>query len=96
MKKVYLAGLLLLFLFSGFILTYPKVAGADEKMKVIIDRFEGEFAVVELPDRTTANMSVKLLEPGFKEGDIVEIRILQSETQSRKKAMDDLVKDLFE
>jgi hypothetical protein len=35
-------------------------------MQCIIDRFEGEFAVVELPDRTMVNMP-RILVPGAKE-----------------------------
>ena len=41
-------------------------------MKVIIDRIEGEFAVVELSDKTTVNVLKKLFGDA-KEGDIFNI-----------------------
>ena len=52
-------------------------------MKVVIDRFEGKYAVVELPDRTMVNMP-KVLVPDAREGDIILISIDASETSKRK------------
>ena len=96
MKKVLYLSLLLLFLFSGVVLTYKKAAEAGYGMKVIIDRFEGNFVVVELPNKTTVDMDIKLLEPDVKEGDIIEIRTLRHETENRKNKVQDLMKELFE
>ena len=42
-------------------------------MKVTIDRFEGEFAVCEKPDRTMINIEKEKLPVGAKEGDILVI-----------------------
>jgi len=65
-------------------------------MKVTIDRFEGEYAVVELPDRTIVNMP-KVLVPGAREGDIISITVDAGETSKRRenirKLMDDVWKD---
>ncbi len=96
MKKVLYLSLLLLFFLSGVVLTYKKAAEAGCGMKVIIDRFEGDFAVVELPNNTTVDMDIKLLEPDVKEGDIIEIRTLQHETENRKNKVQGLMKELFE
>ena len=52
-------------------------------MRVVIDRFEGEYAVVELPDRTMVNIPSALLD-GAREGDVVEIRIDLKETEKRR------------
>lgn len=70
-------------------------------MKVTIDRFEGDFAVVEKPDRTMMNIRRSKLPAGAKEGDIliiedINVRIDPSETAKRKKAVDALMKDLWE
>lgn len=65
-------------------------------MKVIIDRFEGDYAVVELPNKTTVDMPLKLLEPGVKEGDIIEIKALAIETRSKKNKVNQLINDVFE
>lgn len=70
--------------------------GADKPMKVIIDRFEGNYAVVELPDKTTVDMPTKLLESGAKEGDVIEIKTLQVVTQERKFKINKLMDDVFE
>lgn len=63
-------------------------------MQVIVDRFEGNFAVVELPDKTMINVDRRLL-PGAKEGDVVEIKILQEKTKQRRDAIDKLAKDVW-
>ena len=41
-------------------------------MEVIIDRFEGEYAVVEIDKDKFVNLP-KILVPGAKEGDVVKI-----------------------
>jgi len=64
-------------------------------MKVVIDRFEGDFAVAELPDRTMANMP-KCLVPDAKEGDVVNISIDKEETDLRKSRISEKVKNLFD
>ena len=55
-------------------------------MKVIIDRFEGEYAIVELEIGKCVNIP-KVLIPNSNEGDIVRIEIekrkLKKETYSR-------------
>ncbi len=53
-------------------------------MKVIIDRFEGDFAVVEYESGKTANMPKILLDSTAKEGDVVEISLLSQETEEKK------------
>lgn len=65
-------------------------------MKVIIDRFEGNYAVVELEDRNTVNMPKKLVPPEAKEGDVIEIRIDHQETELRRKYIQQLMKDIWE
>ncbi len=63
-------------------------------MQVTIDRFEGEYAVVELENKTTVKMP-KVLVPGAKESDVVEIRILTQETTARKDEIEDLMDEVF-
>lgn len=65
-------------------------------MKVIIDRFEGDYAVVELNDRSTVDMPKPLLPKEAKEGDVIEISIDKKETESRKRRIQQLMKDLWE
>lgn len=50
-------------------------------MRIIIDRFEGDFAVVELEDKSFVDMPLKLIPEGAKEGDILEIEINREETE---------------
>lgn len=64
-------------------------------MKVIIDRFEGDYAVVEIDVGKFVNMP-KTLIPNAKEGDVVEIIVNQEETQKRKEHIKDLMSNLFQ
>lgn len=50
-------------------------------MRIIIDRFEGDFVVVELEDKSFVDMPLKLIPEGAKEGDILEIEINREETE---------------
>ncbi|NLM37659.1 MAG: DUF3006 domain-containing protein [Firmicutes bacterium] len=58
-------------------------------MRVIIDRFEGEYAVVELEDGSMAYLAAKLL-PGAREGDVVLITVDHEATARRKKRIQGL------
>ncbi len=64
-------------------------------MKVVIDRFEGAFAVVETEDGSFVDMPA-VLAAGAKEGDVLDIRIDQAETQERKKRIQSLMDQLFQ
>lgn len=63
-------------------------------MKVIIDRFEGEYAVVEIDVGNCVDVP-KVLFPNAKEGDVVEIKIDYEETKKRKKHVEKLIKNIF-
>ncbi|MDR1690187.1 MAG: DUF3006 domain-containing protein [Clostridiales bacterium] len=63
-------------------------------MKVVIDRFEGEFAVAELPDGSTVNIPVKVLDDAH-EGDVVNIEADAAETEKRRNAAADRLKRLY-
>lgn len=64
-------------------------------MKVIIDRFEGEYAIVEIELGKYTNIP-KILLPNAKEGDIIKIEIEQKETEERKKYIQELMNNVFE
>jgi hypothetical protein len=69
-------------------------------MQVIIDRFEGDFAVCERPDRTMMNIRRSALPTDAREGDVLEIerdsiRVNPDETARRKKAAEDAIKSLW-
>ena len=64
-------------------------------MKVIIDRFEGDYAVVEIDKEKFVNLPKELV-PNAKEGDIVIIRVDHEETNKRKEHVKDLMNQLFE
>ena len=56
----------------------------EEKMEVIVDRFEGDYAVVEIAIGKCVNIP-RVLVPDAKEGDIIKIEIEKEETEERKK-----------
>ncbi len=61
-------------------------------MNVILDRYEGTQAIVELPDQRTLSVPAALFE-GAKEGDVVSIRVDPTQTQIRKDRIAALMKD---
>ncbi len=62
----------------------------------IIDRFEGEWAVIEY-EKKTFNIPKDLLHPQVVEGDIVDITVISNkdETQKRKQMIESLSRQLF-
>jgi ribosome recycling factor len=67
----------------------------EEKMEVIVDRFEGDYAVVEIAIGKCVNIP-RVLVPDAKEGDIIKIEIEKKETEKRKKYIKDLMNNVFE
>ena len=70
-------------------------------MKVILDRFEGDFAVCEKKDRTMLNVKRDKLPPEAKEGDILNINddiitVDPAATNKRKNTVNKLFADLFQ
>lgn len=63
-------------------------------MKVIIDRFEGEYAVVELESGEFADMPKMLVPSLAEEGDVLEITIDENETARRKNRISEMMKDM--
>jgi hypothetical protein len=70
------------------------------KMKGIIDRFEGNYAVVELQDGKMINIDKTQLPIGIEEGMVIHISksitIDIEETKKRKEAIEKLTEDLWE
>lgn len=64
-------------------------------MKVIINRFEGNYAIVEISEGVFEKIP-KVLLPNSKENDIVNITILQDETLNRKEKIANLINNVFE
>lgn len=70
-------------------------------MKGVIDRFEGDYAVVELEDGKMKDIKRSLLPDGAKEGDVLiinekGIKIDKEETHRRKGKINNLMDELFE
>ena len=63
-------------------------------MKVIIDRFEGEYAIVEIEVGNFVNIP-KILLPNAKEGDVVKIEIDKNETELKRKKIENLMEKVF-
>lgn len=63
-------------------------------MKFTIDRFENEYAVIEVNGNSEV-MSRKLLPEGASVGDVIEIVIDRAETEKRKSEVGALFARLF-
>ena len=69
-------------------------------MKVIVDRFEGEYAVCEKEDKTMIDIERSKIPAEAKEGDALlvednKIIIDEEETKKREERIKDLTKDLW-
>lgn len=60
----------------------------------LIDRIEGEYAVVEY-DGNTFDVPLRALPLSVKEGDMLDVIINKEETKNRKDCAEGLLKDLF-
>ena len=64
-------------------------------MDVIVDRIEGDYAVVEIDKGNISKLPLELV-PNVKEGDIVTITINKDKTKERKKSIEELMNSVFE
>ncbi len=64
-------------------------------MKWIVDRIEGDNAVVELEDGKTADIPLILLPENIREGTVINVSADKSETEKRRENIDSLAKKLF-
>ena len=70
-------------------------------MRGIIDRFEGDYAVVEFDGRKMKDIPKSELAPGSKEGDVIflvngKYQVDQAETQQRKTEIAKLTENMWE
>ena len=64
-------------------------------MRVILDRFEGNYGIVEMEDKTFVEIPRVLL-VNAKEGDVISINVDINETERQKKEIESLMNDLFQ
>lgn len=64
-------------------------------MKVIIDRFEGDFAVVETEDKKLVNMPKQLLPMKAEEGSVITIEVDSEGTDKRRERVSDLMDQVW-
>ena len=62
---------------------------------MIIDRIEGDKAILELQDGTFEPISCKLLPKEAKEGDLVIITVAKEQTEQRRCKIEKKMKGLF-
>ncbi len=62
---------------------------------MIIDRFEGEFAIIEIGGGITVNMPKLLLPENAKEGDVIKIIVDEEETSARENRIKNKMNRLF-
>ncbi len=67
-----------------------------DNMNVTIDRFEGEYAVVEIDDGSFANLPLALVPTGADEGSVVSITLDSTATDKRQEKINNLMDKLFE
>ena len=62
---------------------------------LIVDRIEADFAVCEIEEGRFADIPLKALPNGVKEGDVIHISVETEETEKRKNNINNLMKSLF-
>lgn len=66
-------------------------------MKIIIDRFEGNFAVVEVEgSNNTIDIPLEVIPEKAQPGDVLCIKIDREATQKRKNEIEKLMDDVWE
>ena len=63
-------------------------------MQVTVDRIEEDYIVLELEDGSVVDVP-KILIPGAKEGDVIDIYINRDETDKKNTEVKKLMDDLF-
>ena len=63
-------------------------------MQVVVDRIEEDYIIVELEDGSVVDVP-KILIPGAKEGDVIDIYINRDETDKKNTEVKKLMDDLF-
>lgn len=64
-------------------------------MQVTIDRFEGGYAIVELPDLTFAELPRCVVPDGAREGDVLSICVDAEETARRQQQLKQKMKSIW-
>lgn len=64
-------------------------------MKLIIDRFENEYAVVEMEDGTLQDIPKIFVPQNAKEGSIINITVDETETNHRREEMKSKMNSIF-
>lgn len=64
-------------------------------MKVIIDRIEGGFAIVELENGSHFNLPTGLLPEGAKEGSVIDISLDKASEKKKRRDISRLENKLF-
>jgi hypothetical protein len=64
-------------------------------LKYIIDRFEGDLAVVEIEEGVFTNIPKIALPKEAKEGDIIDVSVDNNETEQRRKNIEKLMENLW-
>jgi hypothetical protein len=70
-------------------------------MKVIIDRFEGDFALCEQPDGAMTRMLRTILPVWAREGDVLQVEgsnvsVDREATEARRQETEDMIRDIRE
>ncbi len=74
---------------------FAKVVTQVISMRIIIDRFEGNFALCETEKGKILNVPTELFENAH-EGDVFDISFNEKETSKRKENINSRLKNLFD
>ncbi|HHU51468.1 MAG TPA: DUF3006 domain-containing protein [Firmicutes bacterium] len=61
---------------------------------MIIDRFEGKFAIIELEKGKFLQIPREILPPEAREGDVITLKIDRKQTAQRRRKVEELLQEL--
>ncbi|MDK2798643.1 MAG: hypothetical protein PWP27_248 [Clostridiales bacterium] len=64
-------------------------------MKIIIDRFQDDFVVVELPNKSIMSIPKAIIPEDAKEGDVLIVQVDRKGTKKKKQEIEKLIEDVW-
>lgn len=63
---------------------------------MIIDRFEGDYAIIEISNGEFIEIPIIEIPKGAKEGDVLTLSIDRSQTEKRREKIEGLINELWD
>ena len=93
--KIIILSIITCLMITVLLMLSNKNKNYEVSVQAIIDRFEGDYAVMELEDKEFVGMPRKLIPEGAKEGEVIKVMIYDEGRKSIKKRTEALLRYLW-